>query len=59
MDNSSKQKSNPTNERRCLYCGQIASLIWVHGHGQCSACGMNVAECCQGETCIVAAKGQK
>lgn len=37
--------------RRCDYCGQAAPLIWVHGHGQCAACGINVQECCQGESC--------
>ena len=34
---------------RCPYCGQIAELVWIHGHGQCSACGTNVDECCRGE----------
>jgi hypothetical protein len=37
--------------RRCLYCGQYAELIWVHGHGQCAHCGINTEECCQGENC--------
>lgn len=38
-------------KRRCLYCGKFADLIWVHGHGQCSSCGVNTQECCQGENC--------
>ncbi|HYW34060.1 MAG TPA: hypothetical protein VE868_01520 [Balneolaceae bacterium] len=38
-------------DRRCAYCGSRAPVIWVHGHGQCAACGINVAECCQGEQC--------
>lgn len=43
---------NPEKEpRRCLYCGQLAELVWVHGHGQCAACGINVEECCRGEHC--------
>jgi len=36
---------------RCLYCGHPAELIWVHGHGQCSNCGINTEECCRGESC--------
>ena len=36
---------------RCLYCGHVAELIWVHGHGQCSNCGINTEECCRGENC--------
>ena len=56
MTNSQKsEKSTSTKQiqqpRRCLYCGQHAELIWVHGHGQCSACGINTQECCQGENC--------
>ena len=35
---------------RCAYCGQSEPLIWVHGHGQCRACKVNVEECCRGET---------
>ena len=38
-------------ENRCLYCGHVAELIWVHGHGQCSNCGINTEECCRGESC--------
>lgn len=42
----------PDNEqRRCAYCRAEAPLVWVHGHGQCANCGINVAECCQGESC--------
>lgn len=35
----------------CLWCGLPANIIWIHGHGQCSNCGINVEECCKGETC--------
>jgi hypothetical protein len=49
------QKSSSKNvqkaENRCLYCGHEAELIWVHGHGQCSNCGINTEECCRGEHC--------
>lgn len=33
----------------CNWCNQPSSIIWVHGHGQCSACGINIDECCRGE----------
>lgn len=46
-NNSSASKS----KTRCLYCGHEAELIWVHGHGQCSNCGINTEECCRGESC--------
>ncbi|WP_185958404.1 hypothetical protein [Fodinibius sediminis] len=48
-------KESASNEeaagRRCVYCGTKAPLVWVHGHGQCARCGINVEECCRGETC--------
>jgi len=50
MDNTSEQNQQ-TESRRCMYCGQLAPLVWVHGHGQCASCGINVEECCSGETC--------
>ena len=37
--------------QRCPWCGQFVTLVWVHGHGQCPKCGINVDECCRGETC--------
>jgi rRNA maturation protein Nop10 len=33
----------------CIWCNQPAVVIWVHGHGQCSVCGINIDECCRGE----------
>lgn len=39
------------NAERCIYCGQTKSIVWVHGHGQCAHCGINVDECCRGESC--------
>ena len=33
----------------CNWCNQPSVVIWVHGHGQCSICGINVDECCRGE----------
>lgn len=35
----------------CLWCGVPSNIIWVHGHGQCSNCGVNSDECCKGEIC--------
>ena len=45
--------TEPSNSesRRCAYCGTKAPIVWVHGHGQCSRCGINVEECCRGEQC--------
>ena len=33
----------------CNWCNQQTVIIWVHGHGQCSVCGINIDECCRGE----------
>jgi len=44
---------NTEYDRRCDYCGTKAPVVWVHGHGQCSNCGINVEECCRGEQCEV------
>jgi hypothetical protein len=54
-------KSNPhtSSFERCLYCGQPAGLVWVHGHGQCAACGINTDECCRGESCFVPDKNNE
>lgn len=34
----------------CNWCNQPSTIIWVHGHGQCSVCGYNIDECCRGES---------
>ncbi|HTL98561.1 MAG TPA: hypothetical protein VL181_07135 [Holophagaceae bacterium] len=36
-------------KERCPYCGQAAGRVYVHGHEQCLACGLNIDECCRGE----------
>lgn len=41
--------SGQDQSRQCVYCGQSAPIIWVHGHGQCAHCKINVDECCRGE----------
>ncbi|MCA9286147.1 MAG: hypothetical protein KDA22_13060 [Phycisphaerales bacterium] len=33
----------------CPYCGRPLTIIEVHGHGQCAACGANIDPCCSGE----------
>ena len=35
----------------CLACGQPETLVWVHGHGQCAYCHVNIMPCCDGATC--------
>lgn len=35
---------------QCMFCGQIAEMIYVHGHYQCSRCHQVVVPCCNGET---------
>ena len=48
---SEQQKPMPHVMPRCPACGAPESLVWVHGHGQCAHCHMNVMPCCDGETC--------
>jgi len=42
--------SQQTGER-CLWCGNRVQVVWVHGHGQCGHCGLNIAPCCDGGMC--------
>ncbi|MGD8428507.1 MAG: hypothetical protein PVH63_12820 [Balneolaceae bacterium] len=51
MSDHTTRKDRSEEPRRCTYCGAEAQLIWVHGHGQCANCGINVEECCRGESC--------
>lgn len=32
----------------CPACGRRAKVLWVHGHGQCTACGSAIEPCCEG-----------
>ena len=34
--------------RTCPFCGSVAAVVHVHGHGQCARCGGNVEPCCTG-----------
>ena len=38
-----------SEERVCGFCGNQTTVNWVHGHGECSICHSNIAECCSGE----------
>ena len=38
----------PMLQPRCPCCGRPETVIWVHGHGQCAHCKMNVMPCCDG-----------
>lgn len=45
---------NPNDKQKkliCNWCGIPSKIVWVHGHGQCSNCGINIEECCKGEVC--------
>jgi len=50
LEISLKQSLKQAEERKvCEWCGERGTRIEVHGHYQCSKCGKNVDECCQGE----------
>lgn len=53
--NSTKHQSRAVEAShvmpRCPACGQPEQLVWVHGHGQCAHCHMNVMPCCDGAVC--------
>jgi len=42
------EKSPMHCEDRCPMCATVLQVIWVHGHGQCAKCGINVDPCCAG-----------
>jgi hypothetical protein len=35
----------------CPWCYRQTTLVWVHGHGQCTNCWINIDECRRGEQC--------
>ena len=45
------EEAAPHVMARCPACGQPEQLVWVHGHGQCAHCHMNVMPCCDGADC--------
>ena len=34
----------------CPACNKATEIMFVHGHGQCSFCKVNIDPCCSGET---------
>lgn len=42
-------------EAFCPYCARTTRLIYVHGHGQCEICKINLEPCCQGRNTTEAA----
>ncbi len=46
-----KMQTHSENKIICNWCGSVTQIIWVHGHGQCANCGINIEECCKGEVC--------
>ncbi len=34
----------------CPYC-RHDQIVYVHGHGQCAKCGINIEPCCDGGVC--------
>jgi hypothetical protein len=47
-------KPRDSSPQRCPRCATLAPLIYVHGHAQCTACGCNILDCCQGAECDLA-----
>lgn len=43
-----------TGKTFCYYCQMPRDVVWVHGHGQCAVCRINIDECCRGEACAPA-----
>ncbi len=38
----------------CPACGHSTDPVHVHGHYQCSVCGINIMPCCDGAECDIA-----
>ena len=43
-----REKSSMHCEERCPMCATVLRVIWIHGHGQCATCEINVDHCCGG-----------
>lgn len=41
------REANVPPQDRCPWCGVVAPIVYVHGHGQCANCGTNREPCCQ------------
>lgn len=42
------EATTPVCAERCPMCGSTAPAVFVHGHLQCGACGVNIDPCCGG-----------
>ncbi len=42
----------------CPWCQRPTRLVWVHGHGQCEHCRINIEPCCSGALCEPAPEPQ-
>lgn len=38
-------------QQQCMFCGNLVSLVHVHGHYQCPVCKTNAIPCCSGDNC--------
>lgn len=41
------QKSS-SEDQWCPWCGHWLKVVWIHGHGMCQKCRINVFPCCDG-----------
>lgn len=48
IEKNQTKGARPDCPARCVYCGSPLQVVWVHGHGQCARCGVNVDPCCGG-----------
>ena len=48
IQDANGEKSPKQFEDRCPMCATVLQVIWIHGHGQCAKCGINVEPCCSG-----------
>jgi hypothetical protein len=40
------------SREHCPSCGSSRGVVFVHGHGQCVACGTNTEPCCAGASAL-------
>lgn len=48
--------SQPT--QHCPWCHRPTRPVWVHGHGQCEHCRINIEPCCSGDEIMPARAGK-
>ena len=57
--NITYSKCTKNNLIICSWCNQPSIIVWLHVHGQCSNYGLNIDECCRGESMGVQNKPDK